>query len=65
MDMTKVFQLRGRGRDIYFVKTTPEWLDITYWMRQNNVEYNLWESSTYGYGFKVFANKEWFALRWA
>lgn len=62
--MVKVFQLAGYPKDHYFVKTTPEWQELTQWMRKNDVDYLHQSSSLHGYGFSVRKNFEWFSLKW-
>jgi hypothetical protein len=60
----KVYQIAGYPKDHYFVKTTPEWQELTQWMRKNEVDYLHQSSSPHGYGFSVRKNFEWFSLKW-
>ena len=60
----RVYQVAGYPHNHYFVKDTPDWRELTVWMRKNNVDYQHESSSIHGYGFSIRKNFDWFSLRW-
>lgn len=46
------------------VNTYDEYLEITEWMRSNDIDYDMLSSGAKGYRFSVNSNFEWFLLRW-
>ena len=54
----------GYGKDYYHVTSHTDYNTVSWWMRENGVEYELVASGSNGYGFTVKTNVDWFRLKW-
>jgi len=54
----------GYGKDYYRVTSHTDYNTVSWWMRQNDVKYELQSSDSNGFGFTVKSNLEWFMLKW-
>lgn len=52
------------GYPVYRVTNCRDYLKISDWMYQNNVDYIDLSAGSSGYIFQVRDNIEWFALKW-
>jgi hypothetical protein len=48
----------------YRVRSFNDFVEISQWMGQNNVENFLLSSGSTGYTFQVKNNHDWFVLKW-
>lgn len=52
------------GIPVYYCRTAQDWIEVSDWMRKNNVEESLVSSGAFGYYFQVQSKHDWFVLKW-